>query len=262
MSTDDPYRDLREPVLAAASTRTPPTAASASRRLRRRRAQRGAAASAVVLVVVAGGIGLAGRTPEREITAAGIPADGPVAPAPGGTYPGTVPGTVLWLPDGADEPEVLDPATTTTVEPAPTSTSVPPEEPSMAFRGTYEGLGHYAFGEPDCPDLTHDLDLMMAVDDGSTWTLHADYCAATAADGSWHGEGPFTIVTPDGSTLVGTLVGNAQLPTAGVPYDLIITGGTGTYDGVEGNCLVTVTLDELGAGMQGNTGTFDCTVQR
>ena len=92
----DPFDDLRAPVLAAASTRTPPTAAVAGRRLRRQRARR--AASVVVLVVVAGGIGLAGRAPEREVMAAGLPGDGPTGTTPGGTYPGPVPGTAPVAP--------------------------------------------------------------------------------------------------------------------------------------------------------------------
>jgi hypothetical protein len=165
-----------------------------------------------------------------------------------------------------DETEVAEADTTTTTapieEPTTTTTPAPDEEPSEAFAGTYEGIGHYAIGSPSCPDITQDLALTMVVGDGSTWTLRADYCASTDANGWWRGEGPFTITTDDGATLVGSLVSAAHLPTSGVPYSLIISGGTGRFEGVDGACSVTVSLDEPTFGVQINTGTFDCTVQR
>lgn len=270
MSTDDPYRELREPVLATAATLTPPTAAGATRRLHRRRARRAGVASVAVVLVVASGVGLAGRAPERELTAAGLPIGGSTGTAPSGTYPGTVPGTAPERPV-PDETEVAggDTTTTSTTAPSeeaageePTTTTTAPSDPSEAFAGTYEGVGHYSTTTPECPDITQDLDLTMALDDGSIWTLRADYCATTDANGLWRGDGPFTITTADGSTLVGSLVSEAQLPTGGVPYGLVITGGTGAFDGAEGSCSVTVSLEDLAFGVQRNIGTFDCTVQR
>lgn len=68
-------------------------------------------------------------------------------------------------------------------------------------------------------------------------------------------------MTSDGATLLGTLVSVAQLPTGGVPYDLIITGGTGRFAGVDGACSVTVDLEDIAFGVQRNTGSFDCTVR-
>jgi len=267
---DDPFCELREPVLDAASTFTPPTAADANRRLRRRRAQRAAAASVVVLVVVAGGIGLAGRAPERELTAAGVPGEAPTGTTPGGTYPGTVPGTAPTA-SVPGEPAPAE-ATTTTTTPVPsgeptvpdrTPTTTPPDGPSVVFAGTYQGIGHYSQSQTSgsCGDINQDLDLSLALDDGRTWTYRSVYCAATDENGVWHGAGPFRITTDEGETLVGIFGATAQLPTDGVPYEIRITGGSGRYEGAQGSCALTVHLRDLDFGVQENTGTFSCTVQ-
>jgi hypothetical protein len=84
------------------------------------------------------------------------------------------------------------------------------------------------------------------MDDGSTWT-RSEHACWTIGDDVFRGEGTFALTGPDGSTLTGTSLSIAELPTTGVPYSLAITGGTGAYAGATGGCDLTVDITS-GAG--------------
>jgi len=182
-----------------------------------------------------------------------------------------------------DPPETT---TTTTEAPTTTTTSVPPPEPPTTtstvpeiqppaevplpepagrrqISGIYRGAGWPQ--EPSsglCASLAHRLDAVFVLDSGEQWNYHADYCGTV--DGplwlpgaTWTGVGTFTFTTPAGDTITGTFTSRAVLPTAGEPYDLTVTGGTGA----SGTCHLTNQMRMLPSGLQEQSGRFSCSLQ-
>lgn len=160
------------------------------------------------------------------------------------------------------------PTTTSTTSVAPpetTAPTAPTTAPSSSelrqIAGTYRGEGLPFERSPDgCAVLAHQLDAVFALSSGEHWTYHADYCG-TLQGLLWSGEGTFTFSTPTGDTVTGTFTSRAWLPSKGVPYDLAITGGTGTWVGATGPCHLTNHMRMLPSGMQEQAGDFNCDVR-
>ena len=97
--------------------------------------------------------------------------------------------------------------------------------------------------------------------DGSQARLHEDSCARILGN-QWSGEGPFSITFEDGATLTGTFTSRATLPTAGEPYTLTITDGSGSYAGATGSCLIDNHVSQRPyTEVQTQWGPFTCTIQ-
>jgi hypothetical protein len=218
------------------------------RRRRRARARTagGALGAGLLLVgVVALAAGAGDERPDVMANEGEIPVDEPTTSAafdPETTtteIPST--STTTVAPTTSTEPA---PSTTTT-EPAPTTepppTTTAPASTVLSLRGSYVvGSVPYA-GTETCPDMAGGLEGTIAMEDGSTWT-RSEHTCFSIRDDVFRGEGTFTLGAPDGSTLTGTSLSIAELPTNGVPYSLEITGGTGAYAGAEGTCDLTVNI--------------------
>jgi hypothetical protein len=164
----------------------------------------------------------------------------------------------------------LDPATTaTTVTTLPPitipSTSVPvttvPATPvPTAITGSYSGDERWGLSNTSDCDLDHHLELTFEVaGDPVPWQFRSDYCGKL--DGKqWTGSGPFTIDAGEKGTLTGTMQSAARLPTEGEPFTLEITGGTGSFEGAAGSCILDNHLRTVALGQQEQWGTFECAV--
>jgi hypothetical protein len=95
--------------------------------------------------------------------------------------------------------------------------------------------------------------------DGTTWAFHADYCGTLDGD-HWRGEGTFTFTAPHDATITGDFKSSASVTSPGVPYTLNITGGTGSFDGATGECLLDNHLRDVQFGVQEQYGTFSCAI--
>jgi hypothetical protein len=157
---------------------------------------------------------------------------------------------------------------TSTTSTTSTTTTTAPRYPAPAapktwhLEGTHQAREHFAFGQPRCPVLTHDLAGTMTMRDGAVWQLTETYCGILEPGPTWVGHGTFVLAAPDGSTLTGTFGNSAHLPTEGVPYQLDIHAGTGTYAGATGTCAVDNHLYQPEFGVQDQWGTFTCEVAR
>jgi hypothetical protein len=77
---------------------------------------------------------------------------------------------------------------------------------------------------------------------GAVWAYHADYCGDVEGS-QWHGDGTFSLTSPGGDSLTGTLsVGSLTMGTAGSPRLVAITGGSGAWAGATGSCLIDETV--------------------
>ena len=136
----------------------------------------------------------------------------------------------------------------------------PPAPGTERFSGTYSGIEHYALAGGAC-GVQSTLDLDFTHTDGTVWAYHADYCGQI--DGpdwiSQTGEGAFTL--PDGSTVT-VRMPFQQLPadTDGAPYELTVTGGTGTFAGASGTCRLDNHLTDVAFGTQHQDGSFVCDI--
>ena len=156
-------------------------------------------------------------------------------------------------------PEVAGSQPGTSVVPAG-----PPAEGSIHVEGSYEGTEHYALTEGDC-DLDHVLDTTWELSDGSTWAFHHEYCGLLDGEVWSYGGGRWTITTADGATLTGTAgPHSAPGPTYNVPgspgIHLTVDGGTGSFDGATGTCVLLNHVTQVTLGTQGQDGTFACDV--
>jgi hypothetical protein len=168
------------------------------------------------------------------------------------------------VPYGEDQPEVPARAAPDATPPtsAPDQAAPPPGDAPRAgevhVEGSYAGTEHYGFTTGACPDLDHTLDSTFELDDGTVWQYHSEYCGELDGD-LWSGSGTFAFTTPDGDTITGTKdVEATEVPSAGQPVVLIITGGSGPYDGASGSCELDNHLTQVQIGVQEQYGTFTC----
>jgi hypothetical protein len=125
--------------------------------------------------------------------------------------------------------------------------------------GSYQGTEHYSPTTGGCPDLDHVLVSTFELEDGSTWQYRSEYCG-TLDGNHWTGAGTFEFTTPDGDTISGTTSSEAQVPSPGVPLVLVITGGSGAYDGAAGSCDLDNHVTQVDSGTQDQYGTFTCDI--
>jgi hypothetical protein len=154
-------------------------------------------------------------------------------------------------PSGGPAPTTTAPDSTVVTEPAPGAQQV---------SGTYSGTEHYAPVDGDC-GIQSRLDAQFTLADGAVWSYHADYCGRIE-DGDWisvTGDGAFTL--PDGSTLTVRMPAQ-QVPSdsAGEPYDVTVTGGSGTFTDASGTCQLDNHLTDIAFGIQQQDGTFVCAI--
>jgi hypothetical protein len=159
-----------------------------------------------------------------------------------------------------------DSTTTTSSTTTTTTTAVaypaPPAATVWHLEGRHQAREHFEFGNPRCEVLAHDLAGTMTMTDGAVWQLTETYCGILEPGPVWVGHGTFGLRAPDGSTLTGTFGNSATLPSKGVPYQLDIDAGTGTYAGATGTCSVDNHLFQPEFGVQDQWGTFTCDVTR
>ncbi|WCO68784.1 hypothetical protein PO878_08605 [Iamia majanohamensis] len=244
---------------------------------RRHLARRRAGLAVVVALLVVGGMGALTRSaPGERITAsdqARATVEGEPDPSASTTSEPTTASSepTTSAPEPSASTTTTPPASTTAapsttapdVTPPPTTsppTSTPPATvpPTAApLRGTYSGTETYRLGTGECPDITHDLTVDVALDDGRSARLHEDYCGTHRGD-RWYGEGTFSLDVDDGSGLSGTFVNSAPVGTSGVPYSLDVTDGRGALDRARGRCDLTVDLRVEAFGRQHHEGTITC----
>jgi hypothetical protein len=147
---------------------------------------------------------------------------------------------------------------------SPTKTTIPdvpamrPVAPKWHFQGVHSGIEHFTGKTSDCVELDHRLVESMTLTDGEVWQFQAHYCGIIGKTGLWSGAGSFSITTGRGATLTGTFRDSAQLPSSGVPYELDVARGTGTFKGARGSCVLENHLHAGAVGVQQQSGTFVC----
>jgi hypothetical protein len=152
--------------------------------------------------------------------------------------------------------------TTTTTTTAPSAYPAAPAPTAWHLEGKHQALEHFEFGNPRCEVLAHDLAGTMTMTDGAVWHFTETYCGILEPGPLWVGHGTFVLTAPDGATLTGTFGNSATLPSKGVPYELDIDAGTGTFAGATGTCAVDNHLFQPEFGVQDQWGTFTCDVTR
>jgi hypothetical protein len=168
--------------------------------------------------------------------------------------------------DAATWRHLVDPSTTASTAPTtatvPSTTSTPttaaPPANAVRYTGSYRGTEHYRLNTGRCSYLDHDLVETFTRDDGTTWNFEQIYCGTVDGD-LWTGVGTFTITTAHG-TITGTVHDSATLPSAGEPYDIVVTGGTGRFAGASGSCHLDNHLRQVGFGTNEQWGTFSCAI--
>jgi hypothetical protein len=151
------------------------------------------------------------------------------------------------------------PQTTVATSTAVTATTVATTTGATShFEGRHAGIEHFELHTRLCPVLDHHLRETFTLTDGTTWSFRAHYCGTIDSHNVWTGVGSFTITTANGSTLSGTFTDSAQLPSVGVPYELDIATGTGTFAGARGSCLLDNHLRTISPGVQHQSGLFVC----
>jgi hypothetical protein len=147
--------------------------------------------------------------------------------------------------------------THTSVAPTPTS------EPTMSgapVDGTYFGVEHFALFTGRCAFLDHHIVGTFSPADGTTWTLHQDYCGTLQGD-LWSGVGTLSLTAPDGAMITGTVTEtNIQVPSPGVPYTVDITAGTQRFSSASGTCRLDNHLRVIQFGLQDDFGSFTCNI--
>lgn len=157
--------------------------------------------------------------------------------------------------------------TSTQIEPAvpptvpTTAASTPPTGgvATTAVVGTFQGEEQYRPTDGGCPDLDHVLTSTFALTDGTAWAFRAEYCGTIQGD-AWSGGGTFVLTGPDADTLTGTFTSSASVTSAGEPYVLTITGGTGRYAGAAGSCALDNHLIDTAPWAQEHHGSFSCEI--
>ncbi len=161
-------------------------------------------------------------------------------------------------------------ATTTAVSrtTVATSTTVPvpsvlvPTAPTWHLEGQHSGVEHFVIsGGEGCAFLNHHLVETMILTDGTVWQLREHYCGIITNINVWSGAGTVLISAPNG-TLTGSFRHSARLPSLGVPYQLDIASGTGTYAGAHGSCTLDDHLQSKVFGVQEHHGSFSCDLYR
>jgi hypothetical protein len=221
-------------------------------------------------------VGPAGRSPTgvgvwtgTEVLAWGgyvMDGDTPVLTADGAAYTppsagDAPPPTTTPTTEPPDPPHTTAPTTDPPTTPPPTTSGPTTTVPLTASSttGTYEGIEEYRLESDRCPEMEHALEADFTLADGRVWEYRADYCGVIT-DGIWHGEGSFVLIVPGGSTIHGTWSHSAPEGTAGEPYSITVLGGSGEYEGATGWCDLTIAVEELDFGTQGQSGTFACQV--
>lgn len=138
----------------------------------------------------------------------------------------------------------------------------PPPAARWHVEGIHAGTEIYQLHTRRCPVLDHSLDETMTLADGTTWSYQARYCGTIDSQGVWRGVGTFVITAGDDSSLSGRFTSSARLPTTGVPYELAVDHGTGTFAGARGSCLLDNHLVPEQPGVQHQSGTFVCDLSR
>jgi hypothetical protein len=144
----------------------------------------------------------------------------------------------------AVEPEVTAPPITPPVDPNLTTTLLPPVQlPGLpgteVLNAVFRGTETYSLTTDANCKAKFVYDAAFTLPDGGTWQYHADYCANLTSS-SWKPvSSTVGIMTPDGSTLVGTMDAKAIAIddlSLSDPVGVTITGGTGAYAGATGTC--------------------------
>ena len=73
--------------------------------------------------------------------------------------------------------------------------------------------------------------------------------------------GYVALTATNGATITGTVTEtNIKVPSPGVPYTLVITGGTQRFAGATGTCRLDNHLHQIQFGLQDDYGSFTCKV--
>jgi hypothetical protein len=151
------------------------------------------------------------------------------------------------------------PIATTT---APVPPVLVPHAPTWHVEGRHRGVEHFrTSGGDGCTFLNHHLVETMTLTDGRVWQLSSHYCGIVTGNNLWSGAGTVDITT-DSGTLKGSSRNSAQIPSTGVPYQITISAGTGTYAGAHGSCTLDDHLESEVFGVQRQSGTFSCDLFR
>ncbi|MGH9229631.1 MAG: hypothetical protein ACRD07_13075 [Acidimicrobiales bacterium] len=173
---------------------------------------------------------------------------------------GAPPGPPTSMSPGTEAPPASDDAPAARPQ-GQTATTAGSETVVEHVEGTFRGTAHFSPTTGRCPTLDHVLDSTFVLSDGSTWRYHADYCGSIVGD-LWTGTGTFTFTTSAGDTITGTFDSAARLPSDGEPYELRITGGTGSYERASGSCGLDNHLLKFEFGRQEQFGPFTCDITR
>jgi hypothetical protein len=162
---------------------------------------------------------------------------------------------------GRVDPQLASTAAVAPTSAVPTTATAAPIS-TWHFEGRHSGVEHFQVHTKLCPVLDHHLRETFTLTDGSTWTFRAHYCGTIDAHDVWTGVGTFTITTADSSTLSGTFTDSAQLPSVGVPYEIDVAAGTGTFAGASGSCVLDDHLRTIAPEVQHQEGIFVCDLAR
>ena len=154
----------------------------------------------------------------------------------------------------------VPPASTTTAPTTTTTTTSLPPGRGPLSGGTYSGVEHFALFTGRCSFLDHHIVGTFSPSDGTPWTFHQDYCGTLQGD-LWSAEGTFALTAPDGAMLTGTVTEtDIRVPSPGVPYTIVVTGGTQRFAGATGTCRLDNHLRVIQFGLQDDFGAFTCDV--
>jgi hypothetical protein len=146
---------------------------------------------------------------------------------------------------------------TSTSEPAPPTTEAVPGDKSIT--GNYVGVEHFALFTGRCSFLDHHLAAMFVDSTGASWQFHQDYCGTLHDGDLWSGVGTFALTAADGAAITGTVTEtDIVVPSPGVPYTIVITGGTQRFAGAAGSCRMDNHLHQIEFGLQDDFGSFVC----
>ena len=273
--------DLGDDLNAAAGPPEPEARSRRAGRPARRRAttRRAAVVSgALGAVLILGGVAFAASNDSkpREVLTAGEGDGGAGGESTTSSTPET---TTSSAPVTTTATSIVEePGTTTIVvapgDPDPTASIPATTVPlggldALVISGTYTGTEQYRMDSDECRQagmsISHGLLATLTPTSSNSGdidgplTLKSDYCSEVRGD-TWTGSGTFALGLPGGETVTGTFTNTTSYPTDGEPYQLIITGGSGEYEGVTGVCDLTVAISDEAFGSQTQSGEFTCDI--
>jgi len=137
----------------------------------------------------------------------------------------------------------------------------------VRLTGDYDGRSNFTLATGRCEMVDTVWDASFDVSNGETWQYHNDYCG-TLIDFTFDGHGTFTFTAPNDDTITGTtdtidvpVLDPADRGGTGGPTYLTVSGGTGTYAGSGGSCVLDNHVQNKVDGVFGHQrqwGTFEC----